>query len=229
MQCPADPTVEEMLHGLRRGRQLHAPSDAHGRFSTVFGTPSTAGHTIGPFDPIYPFDTMLSDGKVDAGDAPMPAAQIDVTIKDNDPTDKTDISGVGYLFPSWKTEVYSRDGKGGNIWNGDENSPIMAHNFYAPFYSQYIPATSRPAAPARLVRPTAPSRRERHRRLRHQTGSVGSSRSGEYRNWGFAWTSSFRLRRLQVPVLAGPAGSRTSASGRCRTAQLRLGLHRRER
>ena len=36
---------------------------------------------IGPFDPIYPYDTMLSDGKVDAGDAPMPAAQIDVTIK----------------------------------------------------------------------------------------------------------------------------------------------------
>ena len=37
-----------------------------------------AGYTIGPFDPIYPYDTMLSDGKVDAGDAPMPAAQIDV-------------------------------------------------------------------------------------------------------------------------------------------------------
>ena len=30
----------------------------------------------------------------------MPAAQIDVTIKDNNAADTTDISGVGYLFPS---------------------------------------------------------------------------------------------------------------------------------
>ena len=66
---------------------------------------------------MYPLDTMLSDGKVDAGDAPMPAAQIDVTIVENNAADPTDISGVGYLYPSYKTEVYSRDGLGSD-WSG---------------------------------------------------------------------------------------------------------------
>ena len=58
--------------------------DQYGPFSTVFGTLSRAEHTIGPFDPIYPYDTMLSDGILDWGDAPMPAAQIDVDIAEND-------------------------------------------------------------------------------------------------------------------------------------------------
>ena len=65
---------------------------------------------------------MLSDGKVDAGDAPMPAAQIDVTIHDNNAADPTDIGGVGYLYPSYKTEVYSRDGLGSDS-GGNTDEP----------------------------------------------------------------------------------------------------------
>ena len=104
-----------------------------GPFSTVFGYPSWTP-TWGPFDPMFPNETLLSDGKVDAGDAPMPAARIDVNIVDNDPANKTDISGVGYLDPADKAAIYSRDGTGAGT----------AHNLYAPYYSQYIPATSRP-------------------------------------------------------------------------------------
>ena len=53
-----------------------------GPFSTVLGT-LTTDNAIGPFDPIYTYDTLLSNGTVDEGDAPMPAAQIDVMIKEN--------------------------------------------------------------------------------------------------------------------------------------------------
>ena len=56
-----------------------------GPFSTVFGTP-TQRNTWGPYDPMFPHLTLLSDGKLDAGDAPMPAARIDVTIRENDAT-----------------------------------------------------------------------------------------------------------------------------------------------
>ena len=66
---------------------------------------------------------MLSDGIVDAGDAPMPAAQIDVDIAEN--TGGADKGGVGYLYPLDKTVPYSRDGKG---------TLAAAHNFDSPFY-----------------------------------------------------------------------------------------------
>jgi hypothetical protein len=102
-----------------------------GYYSRVFGDGIPA---LGPFDPQRPGQTLLSDGKLDAGDAPMPAARIDFTIAANSGA-KGDISGVGALAPASKREVYSRNG------NGDP-SP---HNLYAPFYSQYIPATSAPS------------------------------------------------------------------------------------
>jgi hypothetical protein len=104
-----------------------------GGFSTVFGIQSRAGNSIGPFDPLYPHDTLLSDGILDAGDAPMPAAQIDVEIAENSGA-LNDISGVGYLNPQLKSESHSRDGLGTSA----------AHNYDQPFYYQYIPATARP-------------------------------------------------------------------------------------
>ena len=147
---------------------------------------------------------MLSDGKVDAGDAPMPAAQIDVTIKDNVATNLTDIGGVGYLYPSYKTEVYSRDGLG----------TAKAHNYYAPFYSQYIPATARPVDAAGSVYGAAPP-----------SGIDGSgdadgfggfqtklltSPPHVYNNWQFAWIKS----------------SHANAYSKCLFSQLPLGLGR---
>ncbi len=176
-----------------------------GGFSTVLGPQATDGQTIGPFDPIYSFDTMLSDGKVDASDAPMPAAQIDVSIKDNNAADPKDISGVGYLHPSYKTEVYSRDGLGSDWWGN--LAPNKAHNLYAPFYDQYIPATARPTnATGSPYGANAP--------VSGITGTGQFPGNGEflvnglYRNWAFAkvW------------------GSHPSAYSKCLFSQLPLGL-----
>ena len=114
-----------------------------GGFSTVFGLLARR-NSVGPFDPLYPNDTMLSNGVVDTGDAPMPAAQIDVTIAENSGA-PTDISGVGYLDPQLKSESHSRDGLG----HAD------AHNYDEPFYFQYIPATARPTDADRLRRTAA--------------------------------------------------------------------------
>ena len=63
-------------------------------------------NTFGPFDPLV-LSTLLSDGNLNAGDAPMPAARVDVQIAKN--TGGTDIGGVGSLEPADKAEVYSRN------------------------------------------------------------------------------------------------------------------------
>jgi hypothetical protein len=155
--------------------------DRYGSFSTVFGVPSRAGHTDGPFDPLYPFDTMLSDGIVDAGDAPMPAAQIDVDIAEN--TGGADKGGVGYLYPLDKTVPYSRDGKG----------TLAGHNLDSPFYQQYLPATSRTpdadGSPFGAVQPTGIDGAS-------TTGGFSgflnnNGLGGLYDNWDFAWNTSY--------------------------------------
>ncbi len=106
------------------------PSSDTGPFSRVFGD-SSGPATFGPFDPLV-LSTLLSDGNLNAGDAPMPAARVDVQIAKN--TGGSDIGGVGSLEPADKSSVYSRNTLG---------NPI-AHNYYAPFYGTYIPSTSRP-------------------------------------------------------------------------------------
>jgi len=98
-----------------------------GPFSNQFGQGVSAG---GPFDPARP-ETLLSNGRLNADDAPMPAARIDVAIKPNSGS-PADISGVGSLQKADKTELYSRNGYGTS----------NAHNLYAPYYVQWIPATS---------------------------------------------------------------------------------------
>jgi hypothetical protein len=106
------------------------PSTSSGPFSRVFGD-SSGPNTFGPFDPLV-LSTLLSDGNLNAGDAPMPSTRVDVQIAKN--TGGTDIGGVGSLEPADKAEVYSRNTLG----------TASAHNFYAPFYGTWIPATSRP-------------------------------------------------------------------------------------
>ena len=98
-----------------------------GPFSNQFGAGNTAG---GPFDPARPA-TLLSNGRLTAEDAPMPAARIDVAIKSNS-GGPADISGVGSLAAVDKSDIYSRDGNGGP----------GAGNLYAPYYRQWIPATA---------------------------------------------------------------------------------------
>jgi hypothetical protein len=107
-----------------------------GPFSNVFGQGQSPAN--GPFDPLRRA-TLLSDGKLDPGDAPMPAARVDFTIAPN--TGATgDISGVGLLAKADKSNVYSRNGNGA--------TDTSAHNLYAPYYKQWIPATSAPASEA---------------------------------------------------------------------------------
>jgi hypothetical protein len=96
-------------------------------FSRVFGD---FGRDGGPFDPVR-LASLFSDGKLDAGDAPMPAARVDIAIAPNT-NPKTDIGGAGALEKADKTEVYSRDGNGTGY----------PHNLYAPYYEQYVPGTA---------------------------------------------------------------------------------------
>ncbi len=119
---PAVPVAIDAVDNCRGGDE---------RFSRVFGD---FGRDGGPFDPVR-LPSLLSDGKLDAGDAPMPAARVDISIAPNT-NPLTDIGGAGALEPSDKTEVYSRDG----------NGSATDHNLYAPYYGQFVPATA--AGPA---------------------------------------------------------------------------------
>ena len=125
------PTVTvDAVDNCRGPRPVMGFDADFGPFSRVFGdrVNGADGQGAGPFDPLRP-QTLLSDGKLDAGDAPMPAARIDVEIAANTPGG---INGAGALEKSDKTEVYSRDGNG---------SPAP-HNLYAPYYKQWIPGTA---------------------------------------------------------------------------------------
>jgi hypothetical protein len=126
--APAAPTGTDSVDDCTGG-------GADGPFSTQFGVLSS-DTAIGPFDPVRAADTLLPNGVLDANDAPMPAARVDVTIAPNSGS-PSDISGVGYLAPADKTKTYSRDFLG---YDG------LPDNEYAPFYDQYIPATSADAA-----------------------------------------------------------------------------------
>ncbi len=108
---------------------LPTGADENGPFSNAFGQGVQAA---GPFDPARPA-TLLSDGVLDADDAPMPAARIDVAIAPNT-GQKTDIGGAGALEPADKSEIDSRDG----------NGSLIPHNLYAPYNQQWIPATASP-------------------------------------------------------------------------------------
>jgi hypothetical protein len=61
----------------------------------------------------------------------MPATRVDVAIAPNSGV-AGDVSGSGALVTSDKSDVYSRDGNGTGT----------AHNLFAPYYVQWIPATS---------------------------------------------------------------------------------------
>jgi hypothetical protein len=103
------------------------------KFSRVFGDlTSGVTATTGPFDPQAANETLLSDGRLNADDAPMPAMRIDVSIAKN--TGDEDLGGVGQLSGASKAVIYSHDFTGAST----------AHNLYNPYYGAYIPATDRP-------------------------------------------------------------------------------------
>jgi hypothetical protein len=93
--------------------------------------------TVGPFDPEAADATLLSDGKLNADDAPMPAMRIDVHIAKNE--GGADLGGVGQISGASKALIYSHN------FNGDAEE---GGNLYNPYYGAYIPATARPEAQA---------------------------------------------------------------------------------
>src|SRR6266550_1919070 len=94
-----------------------------GGFSRVWQ--NFADPAFGPFDPERPQQTLLSNGSLDSGDAPMPAARVDWAIAPNSGA-ATDISGVGSLSPQLKFLTYVRN---------------TSHPYYGPFYAFWLPAT----------------------------------------------------------------------------------------
>ncbi len=95
--------------------------------------------TVGPFDPLVPDGTWLPDGKLDQYDAPMPAARLDFAITPNSGV-KGDLSGVGNLVEALKEDVYARADPVDLVDKKTYDHPAP---YYAPFYSQHIPATAR--------------------------------------------------------------------------------------
>jgi hypothetical protein len=100
--------------------------------------------TVGPFDPQAANETLLSDGRINADDAPMPALRVDVSIAANE--GGTDLGGVGQISGASKAQIYSHDFTGNAEAEG---------NLYNPYYGAYIPATDRPVSEASGV--TGPS------------------------------------------------------------------------
>ena len=89
--------------------------------------------TLGPHDPLRPNTSLLTDGKLDAFDAPMPPARVDVSITGGFGSLETDRAAnqlPGVYKGVDKHVVYSRDGTGADT----------PHNLYAPYYAACIPA-----------------------------------------------------------------------------------------
>jgi hypothetical protein len=119
-----------------------------GLYSRIFGD-LTTGET-GPFDQSYS-STLLSDGRLNSSDAPMPALKIVYNSSGG-------MGGFANSCLNDKDNVYNRNVDVTNpVASGEEqNGPYSqldcikdgtsendAHALYAPYYSQYIPATSR--------------------------------------------------------------------------------------
>jgi hypothetical protein len=81
---------------------------------------------VGPFDSLFPDNTLLNNGVINAADAPMPPADI-----------RYELTGIGSLEDAAKPDAYSRDGEAGFLTEEDEE------NLYAPFYATIPSATLR--------------------------------------------------------------------------------------
>ncbi|MGH2852601.1 MAG: hypothetical protein ACRDLF_00195 [Solirubrobacteraceae bacterium] len=101
--------------------------------------------TVGPFDPEAANETLLSDGRLNADDAPMPAIRVDVHLAPNE--GGSSLGGVGDISGASKALIYSHE------FNGDASSP---GNLYNPYYGAYIPATDRPEPQASGIDGSSP-------------------------------------------------------------------------
>lgn len=111
-----------------------------GSFSQLYG--NTLDATIGPFDPKRPGHTMMPDGVLDLGDAPMPPARIDFRIGAGPTTVVVDPDGAGPL-PGRTVPAFGTFGTFAETlkYHVYQRGPASGHRFYQPFYASYIPAT----------------------------------------------------------------------------------------
>jgi len=115
-------------------------------FRPAFGS-FTSGETatVGPFDPQAANETLLSNGEINADDAPMPALRIDVRLAKNEGGE--DLGGVGSISGASKAQIYSHNFNG----NAEEEG-----NLYNPYYGEYIPSTDRPVNEASGITGSSP-------------------------------------------------------------------------
>ncbi|MDW5595988.1 hypothetical protein VSS74_16685 [Conexibacter stalactiti] len=158
---PGDPVTIDAVDNCVGGGDLGPFSAWDALSATAFLSSDSA---YGPFDPTRADDTYLPDGKIDAGDAPMPALRVDLSIRANS-GDPTDSSGIGTLEKVDKSIVYSRNGDGGSY----------AHNLYAPFYRAFIPATAAGESSSGIDGPS------------HGSNFVGFLNSNPYDFWDIAY------------------------------------------
>jgi hypothetical protein len=115
-------------------------------YRPAFGS-FTSGETatVGPFDPQAADETLLSNGEINADDAPMPALRIDVRLAKNE--GGSDLGGVGSISGASKAQIYSHNFNG----NAEEEG-----NLYNPYYGEYIPSTDRPVNEASGITGSSP-------------------------------------------------------------------------
>ena len=89
----------------------------HDLFSRPAFSDFTSGETatVGPFDPQAADETLLSDGRINADDAPMPAMRVDVNLAANEGGE--DLGGVGSDLgcqqgPGLQPRLYGQCGRG---------------------------------------------------------------------------------------------------------------------
>jgi hypothetical protein len=115
-------------------------------FRPAFGN-FTSGETatVGPYDPQAADETLLSDGRLNTDDAPMPAIRVDLRIAPNE--GGSDLGGVGQISGASKAQIYSH--------NFDGNAEAEG-NLYNPYYGEYIPSTDRPVNEASGIDGSSP-------------------------------------------------------------------------
>jgi len=115
-------------------------------FRPAFGN-FTSGETatVGPYDSEAANETLLSNGELNADDAPMPALRIDVRLAKN--TGGSDLGGVGDISGASKALIYSHN------FDGDAGAE---GNLYNPYYGEYIPSTDRPVNEASGIDGSSP-------------------------------------------------------------------------
>lgn len=176
--CPLDgPLSSTLVDAVDDCANVAGVGNAYS-FSRVFGDFTTFG-TVGPFDAQAPSATLLSDGRLNSDDAPMPALPVTLAIAPN--AGGSDIGGVGGLYGVRKWLVYSHDfsisggpGSGGPV----ALTTTGQGNLYNPYYQEYIPSTQRPISEASGVDGV------------YDYGYPGSS-GGDFPGFSLGWTTPY--------------------------------------